>query len=148
MCIRDRMRAGNILLNVVRDVAIDSEGNVYVADAGNRRIIKTNEHLYVVTASWATTPGGSLQEGPGGVTVDSAGNVYFTDITNKLVRKRSKDGSQDVSWKPTGADALNIPAGLAVDYAGYVYVADRGAARITVFGPTGSVVTHFNFASN
>jgi hypothetical protein len=76
------------------DVAVDSLGNVFVADEGNnciRKILSTGE---VITLAGSRTVGAT--DGPGevatfsnpdGIAVDGAGNVYVTEVTGNKVRK-------------------------------------------------------------
>jgi streptogramin lyase len=86
-----------------------------------------------------------------GVAVDSAGNLFVADTYNDTIRKVSPAGavttiagSAGISGAAdlTGVNALfNQPAGLGVDAAGNVYVADTGNATIRKIVPTGEVTT-------
>jgi len=88
---------------------------------------------------------------PGGVTVDSAGNVYVADLGNHTIRKVTAAGvvttlagtaGMSGSTDGTGAAArFNVPAGVAVDSAGNVYVADRDNGTIRKVTPTGITTT-------
>jgi sugar lactone lactonase YvrE len=108
-------------------VAVDSAGNVYVADAGNDSIRRISA-LGVVT----TVASGAAQfYRPQAVAVDGSGNVYAA-AGGSIVKVTptgeviilAGDGS---GWAENGTYAVfNNPSGLAVDGSGNVYVADTG----------------------
>ena len=81
-------------------VAVDSAGNVYVADTGNHTIRKVTAGGVVTTlAGLADSPGSADGTGsaarfnsPRGVAVDSGGNVYVADTGNRTIRKVTAGG--------------------------------------------------------
>ena len=89
--------------------------------------------------------------GPSGVAVDSAGNVYVADWYNYTIRKVAPGGVVTTlaglarsagSTDGTGSAAgFYEPAGVAVDSAGNVYVADRWNSTIRKVTPGGVVTT-------
>ncbi len=125
-------------------VAVDSAGNIYVADLGNNAIRKVTSGGVVTTlaglaGTWGSADGtGSAARfnGPQGATVDSTGNVYLADAGNDTIRKVTPAGvvttlaglaGQTGINDGTGSAArFNGPAGVAVDSASNVYVADTG----------------------
>ncbi|MEK7353203.1 MAG: hypothetical protein AABZ77_01690, partial [Chloroflexota bacterium] len=79
--------SGNGQFNSPLGVAVDSAGNVYVADSGNHRIQKFTSSGQFIT-KWGAS--GSLDgqfNSPNGVAVDSAGNVYVADTFNNRIQK-------------------------------------------------------------
>ena len=78
-------------------VAVDSAGNLYIADTGNKRIRKVSNGVITTVAGNGTSgssgDNGSATnaqlKGPQGVAVDSAGNLYIADPTDHRVRKVS-----------------------------------------------------------
>jgi sugar lactone lactonase YvrE len=140
-------------------VAVDSNGNVYVADAGNATIRKITPAGAVTTLAGAAGQTGSA-DGPGadarfnypeGVAVDSSGNVYVADTYDSTIRKITPAGEvttlagkteEPGSSDGTGADgSFSNPIGVAVDSNGNVYVADAGNATIRKITSAGVVTT-------
>lgn len=137
-------------LNCPREVAVDSAGAVYIADAGNHRIRKIATDGTIRTFAGTGTGGFSGDGGPAvdaelkyphGVAVDSTGAVYIADCDNHRVRKVTADqqihtvvGADSGGFGGDGGLAvsarLNKPFGVAVDCVGTLYIADYGNHRI------------------
>ena len=141
-------------------VAVDSVGNLYVADASSNSIRKITPAG--VTSTMAGLPGGAPGSADGtgsgagfsapeGVAVDTAGNLYVADAGNDTVRKMTPSGvvttlaglaGQVGSVDGTGSAArFGHPGGVAVDASGNVYVADTNNATIRRITPGGVVTT-------
>jgi uncharacterized protein (TIGR03437 family) len=121
-------------------VAVDSAGNLYIADSGNFRIRKVSNGVIATVAGGGsflgdTGPATSAQLwGPEGIAVDSAGNLYIADTNNNRIRMVSNGVITPVAGNggfgyfgdngPATYAALNHPQGVAVDSAGNLYIAD------------------------
>ena len=108
-----------------RGVAVDSAGNVYIADTGNNAI-----KLWTAANNNVTTLVSSGLSGPRGVAVDGAGNVYIADTGNSAIKKWTVIGSTLTTLVSSG---LSSPSGVAVDGLGNVYIADTTNNAIKVW---------------
>lgn len=128
-------------------VAMDSAGNLYVADDGNNEIREVTSAGVVSTFAGA---GGTTFNGPVGVALDSGGNVYVADENNNEIEKITPAGAVSVfagSTAPGNLDGTGTaarfhgPKGVAVDSLGNVWVADANNNEIRKITPSGVVTT-------
>ena len=142
-------------------VAVDSVGNLYMADSDNNRIRKVTPAGIISTVAGNGISGfsgdGSQAMGaqlayPFGVAVDGAGNLYIADLGNLRVREvttagvmRTVAGDGTLSYSGDGGQAgsaqLGTPNGVALDSAGDIYIADTGNSRIRKITPSGVIRT-------
>jgi uncharacterized protein YjiK len=124
-------------------VAVDSAGNVYVADIGNHRIQKfTSSGSFI--SSWGGVGSGNGQmSGPSGVAIDASDNVYVADTGNHRVQVFNTSGTFLRKWGSNGSGngQFNSPLALAVDGSGNVHVADTGNSRIQKFDSVGAFLS-------
>jgi len=121
------------------DLAVDSLGNVFVADSRNYRIEKTSDDGHLIK-TWGNDfhhPGTKPDEfaDPSSVAVDNSGNVFVTDFTNDRIQEFTNDGKFILTWgsKGSGKGQFNHPRGVAVDSSGNVFVSDTYNSRIQKF---------------
>jgi sugar lactone lactonase YvrE len=138
-------------------VAVDSSGNVFVADHFNHRIRKITSGGVVTTLAGNGTAGFADGNGtsakfnyPCGIAVDVSGNVYVGDLLNNRVRKITSggvvttlagNGTAGFSNGNGTAARFNNPSGLAVDQSGNIYVADRNNSSVRKITSGGVVTT-------
>jgi sugar lactone lactonase YvrE len=140
-------------------VAVDTAGNVYVADSLDAIIVEITPAGTVRTLAGMGNYGGPPVNGPGsaaifsgpqGVAVDAAGNVYVADTGYHLIRMITPagivstfagTGAAGSADGASGAASFRYPEGIAVDAAGNLYVADTGNNLIRMVTPAGDVST-------
>jgi PKD repeat protein len=137
-------------------VAVDANGNVYIADESNNRLRKVSGDGTITTIA-GTGTGGYNGDGmaatsaqlfePRGVAVDAQGNVYIADFGNERVREVRPDGTIGTiagdgnagttgDGGPATSAELQAPEALAVDASGSVYVVDNEVRVRKVSGGT------------
>ena len=120
-------------LSQPRGVAVDGEGNAYVADFGNDRIQKFGPQLQFLK-DWGEHGDLSSQfKQPGAVAVGPDGLIYVADTWNQRVQVFTPDGEYKREW----SDKFYGPRGIAVAPSGAVYLADTGNHRVRKFTPDG-----------
>jgi uncharacterized protein (TIGR03437 family) len=140
----DKGPATSATLRQPSDVALDSGGNLYIADYGNNRIRMVANGVITTTAGNGTQTftgdgASALTAGlvaPTRMAFDAADNLYLVD--GARVRKIARGGISTVAGGgaplgesgPAANAQLLSPQGLAVDGAGNVYIADAGTARV------------------
>lgn len=140
------------LLNQPYGLAIDSAGNLYIADLGNSRVRKVGTDGAIQTvAGGGTLPAATTGQGgpattaqlmePRNVVVGGDGSLYISDFAANQVYRVSASGILTLlagtgapGFSGVGTSALtaqlNAPAGLAVDPSGAVYIADSSNNRV------------------
>jgi sugar lactone lactonase YvrE len=151
-------------LNYPYETALDSAGNLYIADSNNNVVRKVAAGTGIITTvAGSGTAGYSGDNGaatsaqlyaPFSVALDGAGNLYISDNGNSVVRKvtaatgvittfagNGTSGSSGDNGPATSA-ALEYPRGIALDGTGNLYIADSISQRIRkVAAGTGIITT-------
>lgn len=159
----DNIAATASQLNNPSSVAVDSIGNVYIADTQNNRVRKVARADGMITTvagdgtfayNGDDIPGQAAQlRSPYGVAVDGSGNVFIADSFNNRIRKVSSAngvittvaGDGTFGYKgdniPAIAAQLNVPNGVAVDAANNVYIADNNNQLVRKVSASDGTIT-------
>ncbi|MFE9424037.1 NHL repeat-containing protein [Kitasatospora sp. NPDC006697] len=142
-------------------IALDTAGNLYIADWSNQRIRRVDTRGIITTVAGNGIAGFGSDGGPAtatslynptGVTVDPAGNLYIADWSNQRIRKVDTKGiittvagngasGYGSDGGPAISTSLYYPTGVALDAVGDLYVADsynhrvRGVSAVADMAP-------------
>jgi sugar lactone lactonase YvrE len=158
----DNGPATNASLNGPAGLAIDGLGNLFIADYNNYRIRKVGTNGIITTVAGSSTNvlyagngGYATNAGlyrPRGVAVDAAGNLFIADTGNNRIRKVDTNGiitllagTNSLGFSGDGGLALTnklaLPAAVAVDGSGNVFIADEFNTRIRKIDANGIMTT-------
>jgi DNA-binding beta-propeller fold protein YncE len=128
-----------------RDVEVDADGNIYVADTGNKRV-----RVYDSQGSWLRDIGsagsqlGQLDE-PAGLAISADGRLFVADTWNRRISVFALDGTPLYTFDVRAwyEDLGNRPY-LAIDDArNLLYVGDPDSGRVLVYDTQGSCIGSF-----
>ena len=120
-------------------IAVDGNGNVFVADTGNGRIQKFSSTGAFLTTIGSKGSGHGQLAAPNGIAIDHVGNIYVADAGNHRVLKLAPDGGLLAEWKGPELGFYG-PRRIAIGPDDSIYVVDQGHNRIVKFSSDGQVL--------
>ncbi|MBI3741917.1 MAG: hypothetical protein HY257_09205, partial [Chloroflexi bacterium] len=143
---------GNGQFNFPRNIALDAQGNLYVADSDNARVQKFDANGKFLLAWGTKSPDNVPNPPPGtftqiwGMAVDKNGNVYVTDTWNHRIQKFDANGKFLKMWGTNGdtrgianidPDKFYGPRAIALDAQNNLLITDTGNKRVLKFTADG-----------
>ncbi len=142
-------------------LAVDSSGNVYIPDTATNRVRKVSTNGIITTLAGTGESGDSGDGGPSTaaelnhpahLAIDTGGNLYISEILGQRVRMVSPSGTivtaagggsygPPVEGGPAVGAYLGAPAGLAIDNARNLYIADSNTNLVRKVSPSGTIAT-------
>ena len=167
----DNVAATNTTLSYPGDVAVDTYGNIYIADRLNRRVRKVIASTGIITtiagisltsyADWATSPALGVAatlsklDRPTGITVDTSGNVFITDsafnsiykvtastgLLTLVAGKNSRNGGYNGDDILATTALLSNPSYITLDAEGNIFFSENGNLRIRKITASTGIIT-------
>jgi adhesin/invasin len=149
-------------LNNPFGLAVDSSGNLFIADAYNYKIRRVDPSGIITTYAGTGTAGSSGDGGPAAnatlmqpyaLVADASGNLYISDVAGNKIRKIDRATGVITTFAGTGAPnfsgdggpaataQLNGPTGMAFDSAGNLYFTDLNNNRVRKIDTSGIITT-------
>ncbi|MCU1330055.1 MAG: repeat containing protein [Bryobacterales bacterium] len=152
--------AASSKLNRPTGVAIDTVGNIYIAESRAGRVRRVSADGTITTVAGGSGGAGSGDGGPAtqatlnpdAVTADAAGNLYIVDGSGHVIRKVTSSGTISTiagtgvrGFSGDGGPAVRAqlwgPTSVAVDSTGAVFIADQSNRRVRKISPSGIITT-------
>ena len=131
-------------------VAVDPEGNVWVADTYNYRVQKFNSKGEFLLKFGTKGTGNGQFNQPWGIATDPSGNVWVADTFNYRVQKFNSKGEFLLKFgtKGSGSGQFGLAFGITADPSGNVWVADTFNYRVQKFNSKGEFLLKSGSAGN
>ncbi len=160
----DGSQATSADMNSPGNAVMDAAGNLYISDSNNNVVRKVAAGTGIISTIAGNRTAGFSGDGgvatsaqlssPTGLALDGAGNLYISDILNNRIRKVAAGtgiistyaGNGTLAYSgdngPAISAGISYPAGIVMDAAGNLYIAESGSERIRkVAASTGTITT-------
>jgi sugar lactone lactonase YvrE len=123
-------------------VAIDGEGDIWVADHGNGRVQEFNSGGTYLSQLGEPGSGKGQLTHPTSIAIDTGGSIWVADTGNNRVQEFSSGGEYMFEFGEAGSGEGKFaqPEGIAIDSEGDIWVADTGNGRLQKFDKEGNLI--------
>ncbi len=135
--------SGNGQLRDPTGVAVDSKGNVWVADTENNRVEEFSPSGEYLSQVGSEGTGDGQFRGPAGLAIGPNDNLWVADSENNRVEEFSAEGKYITHFGSSGGGIgqFTEPSGVAVAPNGDIWIADSRKYRVEEFSPKGEYIT-------
>jgi sugar lactone lactonase YvrE len=137
---------------VIQDIAVDRQGNVYLADLTNRKVRKVDTQGVVSTLAsdtWVKIADEEIH--PNGIAVNKSGEIFISDSGSSKIRKIDRDQNVTIfagtgefrdfgDGGPAIQAGIRSPGGLAFSPDGELYIAEETSHRIRKINKEGNII--------
>jgi DNA-binding beta-propeller fold protein YncE len=116
-------------------LALDSEGNIYVADSGNHRIVKLNSEGEVLLTFGQKGGGAKEFQYPHDIAIDDKGTIFVSDLNNNRIQAFTPEGELafSIDTGKDNSDKISSPTALLIDNRGRLYAGMGFDTRILIY---------------
>ncbi len=141
---------GQVIFNNPVALAKDTQGNIYVADMGNNRIVKLSDSGSLIGTFGSLGTGEGQFDTPFGVAVDNDGNIVIADTANNRIQKFDSQFNFIRMWGTYGSGngQFGLVREIAVDSLNRYHVCDEFNNRIQVFNDDGVYLFEYGVAGS
>jgi uncharacterized protein (TIGR03437 family) len=130
------------------DIAVDRNGNLFVADQGNNRIRRIDAQSAVVTTAYGDSLSQTLFS-PTGIAFDGANRLHIADTRNNRIFRQNAAGGSVFTIIADSAKGVNRPRDLTVDSMGRVFFTNSVSNQVMQLdAPNNAIGTTFAIAGN
>jgi streptogramin lyase len=124
-------------LNAPADLAVDSGGNVWIANSAGNSVTELAHNGTNVGSSPFTA--GTIST-PSALAIDTTGNVWIANRGNSTLTELTSAGA-NVSGSPYSGGGLNAPSAIAFDGLGNLWIANGGSSTVSEFSSAGTALS-------
>ncbi len=140
--------SGNGQLGEPRDVALDSKGDLWVADTNNHHVEEFSATGTYLSQFGTLGSGNGQFSEPKSLAIDSKDNIWVSDQANNCVQEFNKEGKFMLKVTTANGKAFSSPQGIVTDSKNNVWVADRANNRIVELNESGGYAAEFGTAGS